>query len=105
MEPGDDHESGFRSRWPIGNTDHGCGVALLVNLLLGGGVMLMAHDGPWGCFAISAMGALCIGLLIISRHQDAGRERMRRANRCVHCGYDLRASPERCPECGNPREG
>ena len=48
--------------------------------------------------------ALCFGLLPAREIlRWSKRRRRRRRGQCRICGYDLRAAPDRCPECGSKK--
>jgi rRNA maturation endonuclease Nob1 len=42
--------------------------------------------------------SFAIFVILGSRHDKATNRRA--AGQCVGCGYDVRASKDRCPECG-----
>ena len=46
--------------------------------------------------------ALTLVLPALGFHRPRRAIRRHRANQCPHCGYDVRATPTRCPECGTP---
>ena len=59
-------------------------------------------DNP---FIVVPYWAICvIGIAPLALQMLIARRRRRRADtlHCRTCGYDLRATPERCPECGEP---
>ena len=62
----------------------------------------------WSLWAPHGVVAGAFACLPVARLYRWGRFRRRRrlAGRiCASCGYDLRATPERCPECGTPVRG
>lgn len=62
---------------------------------------LNASQGSWWEIALDYW-SLCVLLAILPAGWLVGRYRSsrRKTHCCRSCGYDLRATPERCPECG-----
>lgn len=75
------------SRWPAYHTQ--------TKILGSGSVTQRAIIIPY--WSSTLAGAILPGLWVWRRWKQ---KRDRKAGLCQKCGYDLRASPVRCPECG-----
>src|SRR4051812_7123896 len=72
-------------------------------------VVEVAKDGPrrlhtWPFWAVNVLGTIAIAVIatVASAREDTRQERERqKLGLCTHCGYDPRASAERCAECGS----
>jgi hypothetical protein len=78
----------------------------LVALLLMGGYLLRSPTSLAVGFAtiwVVLWSLIIAGGVIGIKRRRAWRRHL--AGQCIQCGYDLRATPDRCPECGTIPEG
>ena len=71
----------------------GIGLLLVVALILSGTTEMILLVVPLFCLATAAL-----------LYAELRRIRLIRQKICIRCGYDLRASKDRCPECGESFE-
>ena len=58
------------------------------------------YVGYWLLLAVGSILPICWFCTVMWR-----KTRKPKIGMCATCGYDLRATPERCPECGNVPKG
>ena len=76
-------------------------LAVAVGTVIAGAVWMSQLGGR---YVWPALGLL-MGFVAVDMYRNRGgdmRSRRLEAGLCPHCGYDLRKSEERCPECGAP---
>ena len=78
-------------------------------MLVTNGVFLIALNAKWRLpgwiYVVLMVSSVLpiIGTLMVGREVKRKEAELKAGGRCLNCGYDLRASPDRCPECGRPK--
>ena len=70
-------------------------VALLFDELNTGAVCV----GFW-CLMLAVISGILWASFYFTSRGEGGAHRRNAGHLCTTCGYDLRATPDRCPECG-----
>ena len=83
-----------------------CSVLVLLLFMLWGGTRFIPSDNTWGSYfdrtlapTCASVAFVCLGVMWLLA-QFGLRIRRGQDGLCPNCGYDLRASTDRCPECG-----
>jgi hypothetical protein len=69
------------------------------------GVVVQQWVHSQGSIPLAWMLAAIVAITVVvfaGRAHRQSRQRRRASGLCIACGYDLRATPGRCPECGTP---